>query len=192
MDDSHDDKGSTSRHAAAIDADRACAGRRARDRSGRAVDSIRQTSVFATVREYTTRMKRTPSRPMSVLIVDDEPSVQRFVERVLSEAGYVTTVAGDGPEALEAASKMEQFDILVTDVMMPQMTGDELARRLRGLRPSLKVLYLTGFSDRLFKEKVTLWADEAFLDKPCSLKGLLEAVALLLFGQFDAPQDFAS
>ena len=48
------------------------------------------------------------------------------------------------------------------------------------------MLYLTGFSDRLFKEKVTLWADEAFLDKPCSVKGLLQAVSLLLFGRFDA------
>jgi two-component system, cell cycle sensor histidine kinase and response regulator CckA len=151
-----------------------------------------QTSVFSAFKEYASRMKRTASRPSSALIVDDEPSVQRFVERVLSEAGYVTTVAGDGPEALEAASKMPEFDILVTDVMMPQMTGDELARRLRALRPSLKVLYLTGFSDRLFKEKVTLWADEAFLDKPCSVKGLLQAVALLLFGRFEAPQDLVS
>ena len=137
-------------------------------------------------------MKRTPSRPPNILIVDDEPSVQRFVERVLSEAGYATTVAGDGPEALEAASRMEELDLVVTDVMMPQMTGDELGRRLRAQRPTVKVLYLTGFSDRLFKEKVTLWADEAFLDKPCTVKGLLEAVALLLFGSFDAPQDSAS
>jgi two-component system cell cycle sensor histidine kinase/response regulator CckA len=137
-------------------------------------------------------MKRTLSRPLNVLIVDDEPSVQRFVERVLSEAGYATTVAGDGPEALEAASRMAELDLVVTDVMMPQMTGDELGRRLRAERPSVKVLYLTGFSDRLFKEKVTLWADEAFLDKPCTVKGLLEAVALLLFGSFDAPQDSAS
>jgi two-component system cell cycle sensor histidine kinase/response regulator CckA len=156
------------------------------------VHTIQPTAVFSTVKEYASRMKRTSSRPSSVLIVDDEPSVQRFVERVLSEAGYATTVAGDGPEALEAASKMAEFDILVTDVMMPQMTGDELARRLRALRPSLKVLYLTGFSDRLFKEKVTLWADEAFLDKPCSVKGLLQAVALLLFGQFEAPPDLVS
>ncbi|MBW8866409.1 MAG: response regulator [Acidobacteria bacterium] len=137
-------------------------------------------------------MKRTPSHPISVLIVDDEPSVQRFVERVLSEAGYATKVAGDGPEALEVASRMEEFDLVVTDVMMPQMTGDELARRLRAQRPTVKVLYLTGFSDRLFKEKVTLWADEAFLDKPCTVKGLLEAVSLLLFGSFDAPQNVAS
>jgi CheY-like chemotaxis protein len=137
-------------------------------------------------------MKGTPARPLSVLVVDDETSVQRFVERVLREAGYMTTTASDGPEALEIAAKLEQFDMLVTDVMMPQMTGDELARRLRVQHPSLKVLYLTGFSDRLFKEKVTLWADEAFLDKPCSVKGLLQAVSLLLFGRVDAPQNFAS
>ena len=141
---------------------------------------------------HAARMKRTLSRPLNVLIVDDEPSVQRFVERVLSEAGYATTVASDGPEALDAASRMEELDLVVTDVMMPQMTGDELGRRLRAERPAVKVLYLTGFSDRLFKEKVTLWADEAFLDKPCTVKGLLEAVALLLFGSFDAPQDPAS
>ena len=63
---------------------------------------------------------------------------------------------------------------------------------MRAQRPSLKVLYLTGFSDRLFKEKVTLWADEAFLEKPCSVKGLLEAVALLLSDQFASPRDSAS
>ena len=84
-------------------------------------------------------------------------------------------VAADGPEAIEVAAKLGSFDVLVTDVMMPEMTGDELARRLRQTEPGVKVLYLTGFSDRLFKEKVTLWADEAFLDKPCSVKGLLQA-----------------
>ena len=51
------------------------------------------------------------------------------------------------------------------------------------------MLYLTGFSDRLFKEKVTLWADEAFLEKPCSVTGLLQAVSLLLFGRFELPEE---
>ena len=128
-----------------------------------------------------------PSRPRSVLIVDDEELVVKFVERVLREAGYQTATAPDGPEALEEAAKLETFDMVVTDLMMPKMTGDELARRLRLASPGVKVLYLTGFSDRLFKEKVTLWADEAFLEKPCSVKGLLQAVSLLTFGRFDAP-----
>ena len=123
----------------------------------------------------------------TALIVDDEEPVRKFVDRVLHEAGYQTATAGDGPEAIEVAARLGSFDILVTDVMMPLMTGDELARRLRQNEPRLRVLYLTGYSDRLFKEKVTLWEDEAFLDKPCSVKGLTEAVSLLLFGRVDAP-----
>ena len=134
-------------------------------------------------------VKAAPSRPHGALIVDDEELVVKFVERVLREAGYQTATAPDGPEALEAAAQLETFDIVVTDLMMPKMTGDELARRLRIASPGVKVLYLTGFSDRLFKEKVTLWADEAFLEKPCSVKGLLQAVSLLLFGHLELPQE---
>jgi two-component system, cell cycle sensor histidine kinase and response regulator CckA len=132
-------------------------------------------------------MMSTPKPSISVLIVDDEAPLRRFVDRVLTQAGYTTTTASDGPEAIEAAAKLGSFDLLVTDLMMPQMTGDELARRLRQSQPSLKVLYLTGFSDRLFKEKVTLWEDEAFLEKPCTINGLMEAVALLLFRRLNAP-----
>lgn len=142
-------------------------------------------SAFSFVRNHATRMKRTPT--MNVLVVDDEEPVRKFVERVLREAGYKTATAGGGAEAIEVAKKMESLDILVTDVMMPQMTGDELARRLRQAEQRLKVLYLTGFSDRLFKEKVTLWEGEAFLDKPCGVQGLLQAVSQLLFGRVEVP-----
>ena len=89
----------------------------------------------------------------------------------------------DGPEALEVAARLGPFDLLITDLMMPKMNGDELARQLRLIEPTLKILYLTGFSDRLFKDKVTLWADEAFLEKPCTIEGLTEAVSLLLSGR---------
>ena len=85
------------------------------------------------------------SRPISVLVVDDEEPVRKFVDRVMREAGYSTAQAGDGVEALEVASKTGTVDILVTDVMMPHMLGDELARRLRQSEPGLKVLYLTGY-----------------------------------------------
>ena len=151
------------------------------------------TSVFKFVKSHATRSKRLPPAAINVLVVDDEEPVRKFVDRVLREAGYKTALAPDGPEAIEVAKRMESLDILVTDVMMPQMTGDELARRLRQTEQrGLKVLYLTGFSDRLFKEKVTLWEDEAFLDKPCGVQGLLQAVSLLLFGRFEVPIDFTS
>jgi len=151
-----------------------------------------KSSVFTLVKTYAARMKSRPPAAVRVLIVDDEEPVRKFVDRVLREAGYTTYLAGDGPGAIEVARAMPSLDILVTDVMMPQMTGDELARNLRQTERGLKVLYLTGFSDRLFKEKVTLWEDEAFLDKPCSVKGLVQAVSLLVFGKFEAPADFAS
>ena len=137
--------------------------------------------------EKSPRVKPTAPTLLTVLIVDDEEPIVRFVERVLREAGYKTAVAPDGPEAIEAAAKLGSFDVLVTDLMMPRMTGDELARRLRQADPQLKVLYLTGYSDRLFKEKATLWEDEAFLDKPCTVTGLLQAVSMLVFGRFDPP-----
>jgi two-component system cell cycle sensor histidine kinase/response regulator CckA len=149
-------------------------------------------SALTFVKNHATRMKRMPAA-INVLVVDDEEPVRKFVERVLREAGYKTSTAGGGAEAIEVAKKMESLEILVTDVMMPQMTGDELARRLRQTEQrGLKVLYLTGFSDRLFKEKVTLWEGEAFLDKPCGVQGLLQAVSLLAFGRFEVPTDTSS
>ena len=143
--------------------------------------------MFSLVRQYASRWKTASPTSISVLIVDDEEPICRFVERVLRDAGYKTFVAGNGAEAVETASKLESLDVLLTDVMMPKMTGDELARRLRQDRPTIKVLYLTGYSDSLFKEKVTLWEDEAFLDKPCSIKSLLQAVSLLTVGTLDTP-----
>jgi len=128
----------------------------------------------------------TPDAPLpadtTVLVVDDEPAVSSFVERALVLAGYRTAVASSGREAIQVADALASIDLLVTDERMPGMTGDELAQRLRKDDPGLKVLYLTGFSDQLFDRKSALWADEAFLEKPATVRGLLEAVSLLLRG----------
>ena len=128
--------------------------------------------MFGSLRNYARRLMKPPVPTGPLLIVDDEEPVVKFVDRVLRDAGYKTVTASNGPEAIETAKKIGPLGALVTDVMMPGMTGDELARILRQTEPSLKVLYLTGYSDRLFKDKVTLWQDEAFLDKPCSMKSL--------------------
>jgi CheY-like chemotaxis protein len=125
----------------------------------------------------------TRSNPSRILIVDDELSVREFVSRVLEGAGYATAIAVDGAGAMQIATSSGPFDLLLTDVMMPYMNGDELAIRLRRSEPALKVLYLTGYCDQLFVEKIALREGEAFLDKPCTVKGLLEAVSLLLFGR---------
>jgi two-component system cell cycle sensor histidine kinase/response regulator CckA len=152
------------------------------------------SSVLPFPKHQAAPAKRGSSDAITVLVVDDEEPVRKFVDRVLREAGYRTALAGDGPEAIKVAQQLGGggFEILVTDVMMPQMSGDELARRLRQSEPSIKVLYLTGYADRLFKEKVVLWEDEAFLDKPCSVKGLLEAVSMLMYGKLNGEPSPAS
>ena len=117
-----------------------------------------------------------------VLVVDDEEGIRAFAGRVLRDAGYEVVVASDGPEALRIVKAQRPFDGFVVDEQMPQMRGDELGRQLRQMDPDVRVLYFTGYSDRLFEEKMRLWEHEAFIDKPVSGKGLLEAVSLLLFG----------
>jgi two-component system cell cycle sensor histidine kinase/response regulator CckA len=138
--------------------------------------------MFTAFKDYARRLMKPAVVIGPLLIVDDEEPVLKFVDRVLREAGYKTATATNGPEAIETAKRIGPLGALVSDVMMPGMSGDELARILRQTEPNLKVLYLTGYSDRLFKEKAVLWADEAFLDKPCTIKGLREAVSLLIEG----------
>jgi two-component system cell cycle sensor histidine kinase/response regulator CckA len=145
---------------------------------------MKKAEILESFKAYTGKQPGVEdAKPLRVLVVDDEETVCRFVDRVLRDAGYETATAPGGAEALEIMARLGPFDVLLTDVMMPEMTGDELARRLRKSEPHLKVLYLTGYSDQLFKEKMTLWEDEAFLDKPCSVTGLLQAVSLLSTGR---------
>ena len=118
-----------------------------------------------------------------VLVVDDEPGILEFADRTLRAAGYTTSIAASGSAALALAESAGPFDLLLTDMRMPGMNGDELARRMRQVFPDLKVLYLTGYCDQLFHQKGELWTGEAFLDKPSSATGLLEAVSLLLYGR---------
>jgi two-component system cell cycle sensor histidine kinase/response regulator CckA len=121
----------------------------------------------------------TSPRPTTVLILDDEEPIRRVLDRILQSAGYVTRLASTGAEALAVAGGRDPIDLLLTDLMMPEMNGDEVARRLRQTHPALKVLYYTGYCDRLFENKGTMWEDEAYLEKPCSAKAVLEAVSLL-------------
>lgn len=120
-----------------------------------------------------------------VLVVDDDDNMRVFIERVLQMAGYATASAADGDDAIALASKSDPFDLLITDEMMPRMVGHQLARYMRERYLDMKVLYLTGFRDELFKAKGSLWADEAFLDKPVTPEALQQAVAQLLFGRID-------
>ena len=122
-------------------------------------------------------------QPIMILAVDDEPGVLALVRRCLDDKHVSLSEASSGKDALEHIAKSPALDLLITDLRMLEMEGDELARRVRTLKPDLKVLYLTSHADRLFDAKKQLWAGEAYLDKPFTREGLREAIALLLVGR---------
>jgi two-component system, cell cycle sensor histidine kinase and response regulator CckA len=132
------------------------------------------------------------TRTTRVLVVDDEEPIRLFVERALREAGYEIAIAANGIEALKLAEPERPLDLLITDLVMPVVRGDELARRLRQRHPDLKVLYLTGYADELFKLRITLWANEACLNKPATVTELLEAVSLILSRNLSPEPDSSS
>src|SRR3954452_13694109 len=107
-----------------------------------------------------------PRTPLKVLIVDDELAVCRFVDQVLRDAGHDTKIAFNASTALAMVETFGPFDLLLTDVNMPYVPGNELASRTRRIDPNIKVLYLTGYSDLLFEDKQMLREGEAYLDKP--------------------------
>lgn len=126
------------------------------------------------------------TRPI-VLAVDDEPGVRELARRILEQGGYDVIEAANGREALDLIERGAHVDFLMVDLDMPIMRGEELAARVRAVRPDLRVLYVTAHSDALFTDRPELQAGEAFLDKPFSVKGLLEAVSLLKNGYIQRP-----
>jgi two-component system, cell cycle sensor histidine kinase and response regulator CckA len=123
------------------------------------------------------------SRPSVVLVVDDEREVRELEQSMLKHAGYEVLTADSGAAALALLADGQSVDVVVADLMMPGMDGSEMTRRLRAERPHLKVLFVTGYSDHLFQEQQCLWEDVAFLDKPFTMNGLVEAVSTLLSGR---------
>jgi CheY-like chemotaxis protein len=131
-------------------------------------------------------MASNPARGV-VLVVDDEPGVRALSRRILESAGYAVVEAGDGPEALAIIDSTRPVDFLIADLDMPVMRGEDMAKRIRTLRPELRVLYVTAHSERLFTDRPELIEGEAFLDKPFTMRGLLEAVSLLKAGYINEP-----
>ncbi len=114
----------------------------------------------------------------SLLLVEDDDLVREFLRNTLIKLGYSVLDSTDGVSALEMMSKRQEMkiDLLVTDVVMPKMSGKELARQLCAARPSLKVLYISGYSDNIIAHHGVLDAGVAFLQKPVTIKALAQKV----------------
>ena len=117
--------------------------------------------------------------PPTVLVVDDEAPMRALERRVLEDLGYRVLEAGNGTDLVDLLAAGACFDLLIADLDLPVVRGDEMARRIRRSRPDLPVLYVTGHSEWLLDGR-TLAAGEAFLAKPFSVAQLRDAVSLLL------------
>jgi CheY-like chemotaxis protein len=120
--------------------------------------------------------------PTIVMVVDDEPLVLDVERHILEGAGYQVLLATSALDAIARIAGGPPLDLLITDLDMPELGGDEMVTRIRAVRPDLKVLFVTGHAD-LLMETPRLWQGEAFLEKPFTEEGLREAVSLLLSGQ---------
>ena len=116
-----------------------------------------------------------------MLIVDDEEPIRQLERRILESGGYQVLEAARAVDAFALLQDAVRVDLLIADLLMPDIGGEEMARRIRRDHPEIKVLYVTGHIDELMDERSTLWEGEAFLEKPFSAKALLEAVSLLLY-----------
>jgi CheY-like chemotaxis protein len=121
-----------------------------------------------------------------VLVIDRDEAFRAFMVRVLREAGFETMAAHDGFAGCELVLESGPPDIVVIDQAMPGITGHDFSRWLRQRHARVKVLYLAGYVDPTYCDRKTLWEDDGYLDKPCTARGLLQGVSLLLFRRLDA------
>jgi PAS domain S-box-containing protein len=111
----------------------------------------------------------------TILVVDDEPAVLQFTSRILRQNGYATLEAATFEEALSLAAAHD-FQLLLTDSVMPHMSGSVLAERIDGLRPLRAVLYMSGYSDGVSSPQRLADQGVALLQKPFNRKTLLDRV----------------
>lgn len=119
-----------------------------------------------------------------VLLVEDETQLRALAQRVLEMAGMSVTTAADGELALQSAlASLDGIDLLVTDIVMPRLSGVELARQLLERKPGLKVLYMSGYASELPFPGPASGPSVAFISKPFTPTQLIETVHRLLVPQ---------
>ena len=114
-----------------------------------------------------------------ILLAEDDDAMRGFLERALAKAGYEVIAFANGKEAHERLQE-EPFTLLLTDIVMPQMDGIELARRASELDPELKIMFITGFAAVTLNTATPAPKDARVLSKPFHLKDLVREIDRLL------------
>ena len=124
----------------------------------------------------------TPPAPAArVLFVDDEPLIGQFAKRGLGQAGHDVVTCHDGAEALQTfLSQQGRFDVVITDQVMPRLSGDELARRLLAIRPDLPIILCTAYSQTIGRHEAKAIGIRLYVEKPYTACDLAAAIRQVL------------
>lgn len=114
-----------------------------------------------------------------ILLVEDEDTVRIVAERALTRQGYQVTSARDGEEGLERVHRGGQFDLVVSDVVMPTMDGPAMARQIREIAPDLPLLFMSGYAEEQLRKEIGI-SNAWFMPKPFSVQQLSEKVGDVL------------
>jgi CheY-like chemotaxis protein len=116
-----------------------------------------------------------------VLVVEDEAAIRRLIEKTLVRHGYQVLTASDGSEALEVANKVKaRIDLVISDVIMPHLSGPKLIEQLRESRPDVSVIFMSGYSHEGSLNGDALESNEEILEKPFSPAMLLRLLRSVL------------
>jgi len=117
----------------------------------------------------------------TILLVEDEEAVRGLTSRILEKQGYRVIPAQHGREAMDIATKEEgHIDLVLTDIVMPGMNGRGLVERLAGIRPHIKSLYMSGYTDDDIVRRGFIEPSKSFLQKPFTSEALLQTVRKVL------------
>jgi two-component system cell cycle sensor histidine kinase/response regulator CckA len=118
----------------------------------------------------------------TILLVEDEEGLRALNARGLVSRGYAVLEAANGVEAIEALDRHGHVDLVVSDVVMPEMDGPTLLKELRRRDPSVKIIFVSGYAEEAFSKNLPSEEQYAFLAKPFTLKQLVSEVKKTLAG----------
>ncbi|MDQ2767000.1 MAG: response regulator [Gemmatimonadota bacterium] len=122
-----------------------------------------------------------PERPATILLVEDESALRGLMRRILERSGYVVLEAEHGEQALQRCESHEgAIDLVVSDIVMPTMGGQEMAHRLREVRPNSRLLFVSGFTDDEVMQQGIVISGSAYLQKPFSPVSLVAKIGEML------------
>lgn len=123
-----------------------------------------------------------------ILLVDDEAQIIDIEQQILERLGYKVTPKTDSEEALEEfAAQPDRFDLVITDMTMPKMTGDQLARRMMDIKPQIPVILCTGFNEAISEEKALAMGIDKFVMKPIVKDELASTIRTVLDHRLTLP-----